>query len=120
MVVPLYEDRNLGIERADVLIHEIVFVRAAEFVERFGDLCLFRNGDVLPDFAVGKLDLGGNDAVGIDGVAGMNQEIRLMLAHGSERDHAAVVGVYTPALAGDITAPDEADVALVGRRGAET
>ena len=61
----------------------------------------------------------GIDAVGIDGVAGMQQEIRAMLAHGGEGEHAAVVGIDAPALSGDVAAPDETDVAAIGRRGAE-
>src|SRR6266478_9068801 len=82
VIVPLHEDRYLGIEGADIVVEEIVLMRRAEFVERLGDLSLFRNSDVLPDLAIGKLDLGGNGAIGIDAVAGMQQEVRLVLAHG--------------------------------------
>ena len=66
MVVPLHDDRHLGIEGAQMLVEEIVFVGGAEFVERLGDLCLFRDGDVLPDLAVGQRHLGLDRAVGID------------------------------------------------------
>ena len=119
VVVPLHEDRHLGVEGAHVVVEEIILVRRAEFVERLGDLCLLGNRDVLPDLAVGELHLGGDDAVGIDGVAGMQQEIRPVLLHGGESDHAAIVGIDAPALARDIAAPDKADIAPVGRRGAE-
>ncbi len=66
-----------------------------------------------------KLHLALDRPVGIDGVAGMQQEIRAMLAHGGEGEHAAIVGIDAPALSGDVAAPDEADVAAIGRRGAE-
>ena len=94
-------------------------MRGTELVERLGDFRLFGDGEVLPDFSVRQFHLGGNDAVGIDGVAGMNQEIRLVLVHGGVGDHAAVVGIDAPALSGDIAAPDEADIAAVGGRGTE-
>ena len=42
-----------------------------------------------------------------------------MLAHGGEGEHAAIVGIDTPALPGDIAAPDETDIAPIRRRGAE-
>ena len=42
-----------------------------------------------------------------------------MLAHGGEGEHAAVVRIDAPALSGDVAAPDEADVAPIGRRGTE-
>ena len=49
----------------------------------------------------------------------MQQEIRAVLAHGGEGEHAAVVRIDAPALSGDVAAPDEADVAPVAGRGAE-
>ncbi len=94
-------------------------MRRAKLVERLGDFGLLRDRDVLPDLAVGQFHFGGNDAVGIDGVAGMQQEIRPVLAHGCEHEHAAVIGIDAPALSGDIAAPYETDVAAAGRRGAE-
>ena len=94
-------------------------MRRAEFVERLGDLGLFRNRDVLPDLAVGQFHFSGKGAVGIDGVARMQQEVRPVLAHGREGNHAAVVGIDAPALPRDIAAPDKTDVAPVARRGPE-
>ncbi|MFK4511613.1 hypothetical protein ABIF81_006791 [Bradyrhizobium daqingense] len=119
MVVPLHEDRHLGIEGAEVVVGQIVFVRGAVLVQRLRDLGLLGNGEVLPGLAVGKPHLGLDRTVGIDGVAGMQEEIRTMLAHRGEGDHAAVIGVDAPALAGDVAAPDEADVAAIGRCRAE-
>jgi hypothetical protein len=97
-----------------------LYLWAAEFIERLGDLGFFRNRDVFPDFSVSQLNLGGNDAIGIDAVARMQQEIRPVLAHGGEGEHAAVVGIDAPALSGNVAAPHETDVAPVARRGAES
>src|SRR4051794_2105710 len=94
-------------------------MRGAEFVQRFGDLCLLLDGDVLPDLAVRQVDLALDRAVGIDAVAGMQQEVRPVLSHGLEGEHAAFVRVDAPALSCDVAAPDKADIALVRWRGAE-
>src|SRR5947209_15105591 len=120
MVVPLDEDRHLGVEGTHMIIKEIVFVRGAELIESFGDLGLLRNGDVLPDLVVRQLHLCGDDAVGINGIAGMEQEVRAVLAHGGESKHAAIIGIDTPALSGNVAAPDEADVAPVARSSSNT
>ena len=101
-----------------MLVEKIVFMRGAEFVERFGDFCFLGDGDVLPDLAAFERHFGLDRAVGIDRVAGMQQEIRLVFLHGGKGEHAAVVGIDAPALAGDIAAPQKC-VAPVGRRGAE-
>src|SRR4029077_5341725 len=102
-----------------IVVEEIVLVRGAEFVERFGDLRFLRDGEVLPDLAVSELYFGRNDAVGIDGVAGMQQEIWAVLAHGGEGEHAAIIGIDAPALAGDIATPDKTDIAAIAGRGTE-
>jgi len=49
----------------------------------------------------------------------MQEEIRPVFPHGGEGEHAAIVGVDAPALAGDVAAPDKADVTSVAGRGAE-
>src|SRR5581483_3456237 len=67
-----------------------------------------------------ELDLRSKDAVGIDGVAGMNEKIRAMRVHGCKTHHAAIVRIDAPALARDVAAPHEADVTTIGGRGAET
>ena len=119
MVVPLHDDRHLGVEGAQMFVHEIVFVRGAELVERLGDFCLLGDGYILPDPAAGKGHFVLDRSVGIDGIAGVQQEIRTIFAHGGEGEHAAVIGVDAPALSGDVATPDETDVAATGRRGAE-
>ena len=102
-----------------LLVEQIVLVRGAEFIRRLGDLRLFRDRQVLPDLAVAQFHFVCEDAVGVDGVAGMDQEIRAMLSHGLKTHHAAVVRIDAPALSGDIAAPDETHVAAAGRRGAK-
>src|ERR1700675_2765335 len=49
----------------------------------------------------------------------MQQEIRPVLLHGGEGEHAAVVGIDAPTLSSDVAAPDKTDVAPAARRGAE-
>ena len=49
----------------------------------------------------------------------MQEEVRLVFAHGGEGEHAAIVGIDAPALAGDVAAPDKIDVAPIAGRGAE-
>src|SRR5207248_3520958 len=90
-----------------------------EFIEALRDLGLLRNSDVLPYLVVRQFHLCGNDAVCIDRVAGVEQEVGPVLAHGGEREHAAVVRIDTPALSGDVAAPDETDVSPVGWCGTE-
>ena len=119
MIVPLYEDRYFGVEGAQIIIQEIVFVRGAELVESFGDLGLFWNRDVFPSLVIRQFYLGGDNAVGIDRIAGVEQEIGTMLAHGGEGKHAAIVRIDTPALPGNVAAPDKTDVAPVARGGSE-
>ncbi len=78
VIVPLREDRDLGVEREHVLVEQIVFVVAAEFGERLGRLGLVLGDDVLPDLAVGHLLLGDDRAVGVDVVAAVDEEVGSM------------------------------------------
>ena len=55
----------------------------------------------------GSLMLARHGAVGIDAVAGMDEEIRAVVAHGAERAHAAARHVDAPALSRDIAGPGE-------------
>src|SRR3954452_6780130 len=119
MIVPLDEDRDFGAEGAHIIVKEIVFMRSAELVQSFGDLGLFRNRDVFPNLVIRQFYLGGDNAVGIDRVAGVEQEIGTVLVHGGESKHAAIVGIDTPALSGNIAAPYKTDVAPVPGGGSE-
>ena len=119
VIVPLREDRHLGIEREHVPVHEIVFVVAAELGERLRRLGLVLGDHVLPDLAVSHLHLGDDRAIGVNVVAAMDEEIRPVAQHGGVGAHAAACLVDAPALAGGIARPDERDGAPVGRRAAK-
>jgi hypothetical protein len=58
VVVPLRDGRDLGIEREQVLVEQIVFPVAAVVVEGLGYVGLFLGHEVPPDLAVGELHLG--------------------------------------------------------------
>src|SRR5262245_1784433 len=58
VVVPLRERWDLGIEREQVLVEQIVFPVAAVVLEGLGYVGLFLGDEVPPDFPVGELDLG--------------------------------------------------------------
>ena len=119
VIVPLREHRDFGVERAEILVEQVVFIVAAEFCERLGRLRLVFGNDVLPDLAVRHFLLGVDRPVGIDVVAVVNEKIRLVLEDSGVSAHAAARLVDTPALADGIARPHEADRALVARRGAE-
>ena len=84
-----------------------------------GDLGLLVDHQVLPLGAVGQVDLGLQRAVGIDGVAAMDEEIGLVLEHGGVGLHAAAALVDAPALPRGVAGPGEGDIAQIGGRGAE-
>jgi hypothetical protein len=54
----LRERRNLGVERAQVGVDEIVFVVGAKIGERLGDPGLFLGDEIAPDLAVRQRQLG--------------------------------------------------------------
>jgi high-affinity nickel permease len=92
----------LGIERANIGVHEVVLVAGAIFGQGLGDLGLLFEHHVFPDAAIGHLLLGLDRAVGIDGVAAMDEEIRAVLQHGRIGLHAPARFVDPPALAAGI------------------
>src|SRR5262249_57891615 len=55
VIVPLREQRHLGIEGEHILVEKVVFVIAAEVGERLGDLRFLLSDDVPPYLAVRKL-----------------------------------------------------------------
>src|SRR5438132_8137031 len=114
MVIPLDQLGHFRIEAAYVLIQEVVDVVATELRERFGDLGLFRDDDILPERAVVELDLCLNGIIGIDIVAAVDEKIRLQAAYLFVNPHAAPLWIDAPPLAGGISAPDKGDVAALG------
>ena len=119
MVVPLGQDRDLRIEGQDVCIKQVVLVVAPELAQRLGDLGFFLGDDVAPDLAVRQTLAGGDWAIGIDAVAGMDEKIRTRLQHGRIGAHAAPPDVDPPALARGIAGPDERDIPPAGGRRVE-
>ena len=94
MVVPLREHRHLRIEGAQILIEQVVFVVAAKLREVFGDNGFFLRDEISPAAAIGQFQLRLDRTVGIDMIAGMNEEVRAIFAHGAVGPHPAARGVY--------------------------
>src|SRR5262249_42799934 len=111
---------HFGIERQDILIEQVIFEIAAKFVERLGGLRLLDGDEILPDFAIRHFLLGRHRIVGVDVVAIVDEEIRLVLAHRRIGTHAAARLVDAPALSGGVAGPHEADRASIAWRSAET
>jgi hypothetical protein len=105
VIVPLRQHRNLGIERAQVAIEQIVFVVAAKIRERPGDPRLFLGDEVSPDPAVGKLALGGERAIGVDVVTRMDEKVGPRSRHGRIGARPAAGLVDPPP--GSVARPDE-------------
>jgi hypothetical protein len=119
MIVPLREHRHLGVESAQVLVEQIVFIVAAKLVEVLGDLGFLGSHDVAPDFAVRQFQLGRDRTVGIDVIAGMDEEIGAVFQHGGVGAHAAAGRIDAPALARGIARPDKRNRIVLCGRGAE-
>jgi hypothetical protein len=119
VVVPLVDLRHARGEGTQVVVEQVVGERAAEVVERLGDLRLRGRDDVAPGPAAWQRDRLGQRAVGVDGVAAAEEEIRLQLGHRLEDPVAADVGVDPPALAREVAAPGERHVAALAWRGGE-
>jgi hypothetical protein len=117
MIVPLREHRDFGVEGTKVFVEPVVFVVAAKLRQAVrGDGFFFRH-DVAPDLAVRQLQLGGDGTVGINVIAGMNEEIRPVVAHGPVGPKSPARGIDAPALARGIAGPDERQRVALRRRG---
>ena len=117
VIVPLHQHRHRRVEPAEVRIHQIVRVVPAELGQGLRDLRGRLSGEVLPDPAVRQRLFGRERAIGIDGIARMDEEGGLDLAHRLVDLHAAPVEIDAPALPRRVARPDEADVlAGCGRR----
>jgi hypothetical protein len=112
VVVPLPDLHHLAAEAAEVRVELVVAMGAAELLQRLRDLALlFGEHAVAPGAAVGELDLGEDRPVGIDGVAAVDEEVGVALAHRLVDLHAAEVVADAPALADRVARPQEAHVA---------
>ncbi len=119
VVVPLRQHRDLRVQREQVSVEQVVLVAAPELGEGFGRLRDLLGHAVPPEGAVGQLHLGLDRPVGVDRVAGMEEEVRPVLGDGRIDRHAATGFVDPPALARRVPRPAERHRAPVGRRRAE-
>ena len=110
---------HLGGHRTDVGVEAGVAVPAAELGQSLGDLADLLGHEVVPHLTVGLGDGLGDRVVGVDGVAGVQEEVRVGLVHRAEPDQPAEIGVDPPALAAAVAGPHEALRGVPGRRGAE-
>jgi len=88
VIIPLCEDRHLGIERAHVRVEQIVFVVAAELGERsagfaFSSITMFFQISPFGIFCSSRIG-----TVGVDIVAAVDEEIRQIAQHGGVGAHA--------------------------------
>ena len=88
-------------------VAEVVAVAAAELVERLGDVADAVLDEVAPRRAVVEAQRLGDRRVGVDQVAGVDEQVRLGGAHRGERAHAAVAFVDAPALPAHVAAPHD-------------
>ena len=111
VVVPLPDLRHFGVEAAHVLVEQVVAVAPPEFVQRLCDLGHLGCDDVGPDLASLSDDRLGDWAVGIDGVAAMDEEVRAALTHRFVDLHPAEGRVDPPTLTCRVPAPQKAQIA---------
>lgn len=119
VVVPLNVGRHPGGEGPHVGVEQIVGELAAVLGERLGHLRLLRRDEVAPDPAVGQRHGIPQRAVGVDGVAAVDEEVRVARGHRGVGGHAAGVRVDPPALPSHIAGPGEPRAGAADRRGAE-
>ena len=115
MIVPLDEERRLGGEAALVLVHQVVGEVAAELIQGLGHLGLGLGGHVLPDRAVVQRDLRLQRTVGIDLVAAVDEEIRIVTPHRLIQAIATPFRIDAPALPGLVAREGEGDGTAVAR-----
>ncbi len=119
VIVPLREHCHLRVEGAQVLVEQVVFIVAAKLCDAVCDLGFLRRHDIAPNVAVRQLQFRRHRAVGVDVIAGMNEEVRTVFQHGPVGAHAAAGGIDAPALACGIAGPDERNLVMHRGRGAE-
>ena len=107
VIIPLGKDRHLRIEGAYSLVKEIVFVVAAKLGQGLSRLGFLFRDDISSDLTIRQCLAGRNGAVGIDAVAGMDEEIGPGAQHGGIAAHPAARFIYAPALTRGVTRPDE-------------
>ncbi len=111
MVVPHDDLRHFGVESPHVVVEQVVLVVPAEVVDRLGRVRLGRRHDVLPHRPVVQRHFGGERLVGVDGVAGVDEHVRLRGAHRLVEAKTAPLGIDAPALADGVGRPGDGDIA---------
>ena len=119
VVVPLRDDRHLGVHRPHVVVEQRVAVPTPELRQGLRHLGHLRRHQVAPHLAVRLGHLGGDRPVRIDRVAGVHEEVGPGLVHGAVADQPAQVGVDPPALAAGVSGPHEARGGGLHRGGPE-
>ena len=119
VVVPLRQHRHLRVEGAQIVVEQVVFVIATELLEAVRDHGFFLGYDVPPDAAIRQFQLRRHRTIGVDVIAGVDEEIRTVVEHGFVGPHAAARGIDAPALPRGIARPDKRYRASVRRRGPE-
>ena len=119
VIVPLREHRHLGVEGAQIVVEQIIFVVGAELFEAVRHHGFLFGDDVAPDLAIGQLQFAFHRTIGIDVIAGMDEEVRAVAEHGAVGAHPAARGIDAPALPGGIARPHERNIASRGGRGTE-
>src|SRR5258708_15561099 len=109
----------MGVEGAQIIVEQIVFIIAAKLREAVRDDGFLFGDDIARDLAIWQSQFTGDGTVGVDVIAGMNEEIRTVFEHGAVAAHAAAAGIDTPALACGIARPDKRYRTFVRWRGSE-
>ena len=111
MVVPDHELRERRVEAADVVVEQVVAIVAPELGERLGHLALLFGHQVPPHAPIVEPDLGDERVVGVDRVAGVDEDVGAGLAHRVVEPHPAHPRIDAPALPDGIGAPRDRHVA---------
>ena len=119
VVVPLREHRHFGVKGAEILVEPIVAVIASKLAQRAGDRGFVLGHDVAPGLAIRKRLRGWYGAVGVNVIAGMDEEVRAIFEHRPICAIAAARGIDAPALPCGIARPDERDGLPRARPGSE-
>ena len=119
MIVPLGEHCHLRVEGAQVLVEQVVFIVAAKLWEAVRDLGFLSRHYVAPDLTVRQLQFRRHRAIGVDVIAGMNEEVGTVFQHSLVGAHATAGWIDAPALACGIAGPDERNRIMHRGRGAK-
>src|SRR5262249_22556196 len=98
----------------------IVLVACPKLGKRFSNLCLLLDNKTFPDLSIRHFLLSLNRAVGVDGVAIVDEKIRPAATHGGVGAHTTTRLIDAPTLPRRVARPNERDGPLVARSGAET